>query len=61
MCIICRVTIDHLEGEVKVLKGSIIKLQNGLNKAEKDIQNQFKETVEVSFFLRVIAHDIFIL
>ena len=43
-----RATIDNVEGEVNVLKASITKLQNGLDKADEDIKNQFKSTVEVN-------------
>ena len=43
-----RVTIDHIEGEIKGMKTSVTKLQNGLNKAEKDVRNQFKATIEVN-------------
>jgi len=45
----CRATIDNVEGEVNVLKASITKLQNGLDKADEDIKNQFKSTVEAAF------------
>ena len=45
-----RATIDNVEGEVKVLKASITKLQNGLDKADKDVKDQFKSTVEVNDF-----------
>ncbi|XP_065059363.1 inverted formin-2-like [Rhopilema esculentum] len=42
----CKVTVDYLEGEVKLLRNSVAKLQNGLKKADQDIQDQFESTVE---------------
>ena len=39
--------MDYLEGEVRQLRNSVAKLQNGLKKADQEIQDQFESTVEV--------------